>query len=62
MKLLLCWCLVSLSGTLLALMLIRNGKSHPDRERLDEAPSAVAPPPTPPQASNIARRQIEHLR
>lgn len=62
MKLLLGWCLVSLFGTLLALMLIRNGKSHPDRERLDEAPSAVEPHPTQPQASNTARRQTEHLR
>lgn len=62
MKLLLGWCLVSLFGTLLALMLIRNGKGRSDRGRLDEDPSAVVPPVTPPQAPNIARRQTEHLR
>jgi|GEM_PF-2183348 len=67
MKILIGWCLVSMIGTLVALRLIRNGKNH-QPDQLDETrcgdqnQSAIAPPPTPLQESNIAHHSTEHLR
>lgn len=67
MNILLGWCLISLIGTLVALRLIRNGKSHHHPDQLEETTcceehrAAATPRPIPLQASNIAHHQTEHL-
>jgi hypothetical protein len=67
MKILIGWCLISLIGTLVALCLIRNGKSPHRSAELDEPPCcdqnpSQAPLPTPLQASKIVQHPSEHLR